>query len=158
VRLILKLSSNNVLQRPGPVGDANTRANCAGAEAGEAARVQLGAVLPRPGPAARGPPLRIQAHVLQCAVYDSDKPSARLIGTTHLRPSRPLVLAPVRSTVTKVRFTVLSTFTLSLAGVEYIVSDANFEGLPQEEQRLWHSHAYEVKAGLWTPEEGISIT
>ena len=36
------------------------------------------------------------------------------------------------------------------AGVEYIVSDTIFEGLPPDEQRLWHSHAYEVKAGLWT--------
>ncbi|CAL4961611.1 unnamed protein product [Urochloa decumbens] len=57
---------------------------------------------------------RLNQDVLQCAVYDSDKPSARLIG------------------------------------VEYIVSDTIFEGLPPEEQRLWHSHAYEVKAGLWT--------
>ncbi|KAK1285888.1 hypothetical protein QJS10_CPB20g01736 [Acorus calamus] len=24
-----------------------------------------------------------------------------------------------------------------------------FEGLPAEEQKLWHSHAYEVKTGLW---------
>lgn len=31
-----------------------------------------------------------------------------------------------------------------------MVSDAIFESLPPEEQRLWHSHAYEVKAGLWT--------
>lgn len=57
---------------------------------------------------------RLNQDVLQCAVYDSDKPSARLIG------------------------------------VEYIVSDNIFESLPPEEQRLWHSHAYEVKAGLWT--------
>lgn len=57
---------------------------------------------------------RLNQDVLQCAVYDSDKPSARLIG------------------------------------VEYIVSDGIFETLPAEEQRLWHSHAYEVKAGLWT--------
>uniref|UniRef100_A0A0D9YEH4 Uncharacterized protein n=1 Tax=Oryza glumipatula TaxID=40148 RepID=A0A0D9YEH4_9ORYZ len=57
---------------------------------------------------------RLNQDVLQCAVYDSDKPSARLIG------------------------------------VEYIVSDAIFESLPPEEQKLWHSHAYEVKAGLWT--------
>ncbi|KAL6614578.1 hypothetical protein ACP70R_036848 [Stipagrostis hirtigluma subsp. patula] len=57
---------------------------------------------------------RLNQDVLQCAVYDSDEPSARLIG------------------------------------VEYIVSDAIFEGLPAEEQRLWHSHAYEVKAGLAT--------
>ncbi|AQK97936.1 Oil body-associated protein 2B [Zea mays] len=57
---------------------------------------------------------RLNQDVLQCAVYDSDKPSARLIG------------------------------------VEYIVSDTIFEGLAPDEQRLWHSHAYEVKAGLWT--------
>uniref|UniRef100_A0ACD5VGN3 Uncharacterized protein n=1 Tax=Avena sativa TaxID=4498 RepID=A0ACD5VGN3_AVESA len=57
---------------------------------------------------------RLNQDVLQCAVYDSDKPSARLIG------------------------------------VEYIVSDSIFEALPAEEQKLWHSHAYEVKAGLWT--------
>lgn len=29
-------------------------------------------------------------------------------------------------------------------GVEYIVSDRIFEDLPPEEQKLWHSHAYEV--------------
>lgn len=29
-------------------------------------------------------------------------------------------------------------------GVEYIVSDRIFETLPKEEQKLWHSHAYEV--------------
>lgn len=29
-------------------------------------------------------------------------------------------------------------------GVEYIVSHKIFEGLPKEEQKLWHSHAYEV--------------
>nr|XP_043608914.1 oil body-associated protein 2C [Erigeron canadensis] len=36
-----------------------------------------------------------------------------------------------------------------LIGVEYIVSDTIFEKLPPEEQKLWHSHAYEVKSGLW---------
>lgn len=30
------------------------------------------------------------------------------------------------------------------AGVEYILSDRLFESLPQEEQKLWHSHAHEV--------------
>ncbi|XP_050234600.1 oil body-associated protein 2A [Mercurialis annua] len=35
-----------------------------------------------------------------------------------------------------------------LIGVEYIVSDKTFESLPPEEQKLWHSHAYEVKSGL----------
>ncbi|KOM53626.1 hypothetical protein LR48_Vigan09g228500 [Vigna angularis] len=36
-----------------------------------------------------------------------------------------------------------------LIGVEYIVSDDIFETMPPEEQKLWHSHAYEVKSGLW---------
>ncbi|PIA25949.1 hypothetical protein AQUCO_10200012v1 [Aquilegia coerulea] len=36
-----------------------------------------------------------------------------------------------------------------LIGVEYIVSDHIFEDLPPEEQKLWHSHAYEIKSGLW---------
>lgn len=37
-----------------------------------------------------------------------------------------------------------------MAGIEYIVSDNIFETLPPEEQKLWHSHAYEIKTGLWT--------
>ncbi|KAF6173885.1 hypothetical protein GIB67_039836 [Kingdonia uniflora] len=32
-------------------------------------------------------------------------------------------------------------------GVEYIVSDRIFDELPPEEQKLWHSHAYEGR--LW---------
>lgn len=39
--------------------------------------------------------------------------------------------------------------TLRCAGVEYIVSDKIFEDLPPDEQKLWHSHAYEIKSGLW---------
>lgn len=30
------------------------------------------------------------------------------------------------------------------AGVEYIVSARIFDTLPPDEQKLWHSHAYEV--------------
>ncbi|XP_010916343.1 oil body-associated protein 2B [Elaeis guineensis] len=56
---------------------------------------------------------RLNQDFLQCAVYDSDQPSAHLIG------------------------------------VEYVVSDRIFETLPSEEQKLWHSHAYEIKSGLW---------
>ncbi|KAI4372032.1 hypothetical protein MLD38_010319 [Melastoma candidum] len=56
---------------------------------------------------------RLNQDFLQCAVYDSDDSSGRLIG------------------------------------VEYIVSDGIFEALPPEEQKLWHSHAYEIKSGLW---------
>lgn len=51
---------------------------------------------------------RINQDFLQCAVYDSDDSSGRLIG------------------------------------VEYIVSDRIFDTLPPDEQKLWHSHAYEV--------------
>lgn len=34
-----------------------------------------------------------------------------------------------------------------LMGVEYIVSEKIFQTLPQDEKKLWHSHAYEVKSG-----------
>jgi len=34
-----------------------------------------------------------------------------------------------------------------LIGVEYIISARLFEGLPAEEKKYWHSHAYEVKSG-----------
>lgn len=33
--------------------------------------------------------------------------------------------------------------------MEYIISDYLFNGFPTEEQKLWHSHAYEIKSGLW---------
>jgi hypothetical protein len=34
-----------------------------------------------------------------------------------------------------------------LIGIEYVISRRLFEGLDQEERKLWHSHAYEVKSG-----------
>jgi hypothetical protein len=34
-----------------------------------------------------------------------------------------------------------------IMGVEYIVSEKLFQGLPEEEKKLWHSHSYEVKSG-----------
>lgn len=37
-----------------------------------------------------------------------------------------------------------------LIGVEYVISERLFKTLPEEEKKLWHSHAYEVKAGLLT--------
>lgn len=33
---------------------------------------------------------------------------------------------------------------ISLTGVEYIITDRIFETLTPDEQKLWHSHAYEV--------------
>lgn len=35
-----------------------------------------------------------------------------------------------------------------LIGVEYIVSEKVFQGLPDEEKKLWHTHEYEVKGGI----------
>jgi hypothetical protein len=34
-----------------------------------------------------------------------------------------------------------------LIGIEYIISEALFKQLPEEEKKLWHSHQYEVKSG-----------
>lgn len=34
-----------------------------------------------------------------------------------------------------------------LIGVEYMISARLFEGLPEEEKKLWHSHRYEVQSG-----------
>jgi len=51
---------------------------------------------------------RLNEDFCQCAVYESDDPSARLIG------------------------------------VEYIISQRLFDALPPDEQKLWHSHFYEV--------------
>ena len=34
-----------------------------------------------------------------------------------------------------------------LSGIEYIVSERLFAGLPAEEKPLWHSHVHEVKSG-----------
>jgi hypothetical protein len=34
-----------------------------------------------------------------------------------------------------------------LIGIEYIISEERFRGLPDDEKRLWHSHHYEVKSG-----------
>ncbi|KAK9714496.1 hypothetical protein RND81_06G098900 [Saponaria officinalis] len=56
---------------------------------------------------------RVNQDFCQCAVYDTDDRSGRLIG------------------------------------VEYIISERLFEALPPEEQKLWHSHYYEIKSGLW---------
>jgi hypothetical protein len=37
-----------------------------------------------------------------------------------------------------------------LIGIEYIISEERFGGLPDDEKRLWHSHHYEVKSGILT--------
>ncbi|KFY96958.1 hypothetical protein V500_02251 [Pseudogymnoascus sp. VKM F-4518 (FW-2643)] len=35
-----------------------------------------------------------------------------------------------------------------LIGVEYLISRELYDGLPQEERKLWHSHDYEVRSGM----------
>jgi len=35
-----------------------------------------------------------------------------------------------------------------LIGVEYIISERLFNGLPEDEKKLWHSHHYETTSGL----------
>ncbi|MFI2641764.1 OBAP family protein [Streptomyces sp. NPDC018610] len=35
-----------------------------------------------------------------------------------------------------------------LIGIEYIITEERFRGLPDHEKRLWHSHHYEVKSGI----------
>ncbi|KAJ6783939.1 hypothetical protein PWT90_02122 [Aphanocladium album] len=35
-----------------------------------------------------------------------------------------------------------------LIGIEYMITPQLFETLPPEEQKLWHSHIYEVKSGM----------
>jgi len=37
-----------------------------------------------------------------------------------------------------------------LIGIEYIISEALFNGLAAEEKKLWHSHRYEIMSGLLT--------
>lgn len=35
-----------------------------------------------------------------------------------------------------------------LIGVEYVISEKIFQGLPEDEKKYWHSHVYEVKSGM----------
>jgi hypothetical protein len=84
---------------------------------------------------------RLTQDVLQCPVYDSDDKNARLIGTC----SVVCCLAALCS----VSSPLCAYLHRMYVGVEYIVSRKIFEALPKEEQRLWHSHAHEIKAGLW---------
>lgn len=37
-----------------------------------------------------------------------------------------------------------------LIGIEYIITEETYNTLDPEEQKLWHSHQYEVKGGLIT--------
>ncbi|CAK0769691.1 hypothetical protein CVIRNUC_003693 [Coccomyxa viridis] len=43
-----------------------------------------------------------------------------------------------------------------LIGVEYIISRDTYASLDSEEQKLWHSHAYEVQSGMLYDPKGDS--
>jgi Protein of unknown function (DUF1264) len=40
-----------------------------------------------------------------------------------------------------------STKTANLMGIEYIISEKTFEGLPENEKQYWHPHNYEILSG-----------
>ena len=40
-----------------------------------------------------------------------------------------------------------NTETANMNGLEYIISERLFEGLPQDEQKYWHPHNYEILSG-----------
>ncbi|XVF25576.1 hypothetical protein REPUB_Repub13aG0223800 [Reevesia pubescens] len=86
------------------------------------------------------PVKQISQHVCTFALYSHDM--SRQIETYHYitRLNQDFLQCPVYdSEVSKAR----------LIGIEYIISDRLYEALTQEEQKLWHSHAYEIKSGLW---------
>ncbi|CAD6570612.1 MAG: hypothetical protein TREMPRED_005920 [Tremellales sp. Tagirdzhanova-0007] len=35
-----------------------------------------------------------------------------------------------------------------LIGIEYLIPEKEFEGLPEDEKKYWHSHKYEVESGM----------
>uniref|UniRef100_A0A2C9U743 Uncharacterized protein n=1 Tax=Manihot esculenta TaxID=3983 RepID=A0A2C9U743_MANES len=70
---------------------------------------------------------KINRDFLQCAVYDTDDSNGLKLWWCDY---------------------VLYFISPPYVGVEYIVSDEIFKSLPPEEQKLWHSHANEVKSRL----------
>ncbi|XP_006644704.1 oil body-associated protein 2A-like [Oryza brachyantha] len=86
------------------------------------------------------PVKQIKRHVCTFALYAHDP--HRQVETHHFvsRLNQDVLQCAVYDTDDK---------NARLIGVEYIVSRKIFDSLPAEEQRLWHSHAHEIKAGLW---------
>ncbi|KAK8629305.1 hypothetical protein V6N13_078150 [Hibiscus sabdariffa] len=86
------------------------------------------------------PVKQISQHVCTFALYSHDM--CRQIETHHYvsRLNQDFLQCPVYES---------DDSNARLIGIEYIISDRLFEALPAEEQRLWHSHAYEIKSGLW---------
>lgn len=59
----------------------------------------------------------------QCVIYDSPGPKARLIGMSLDKTSL-------------------------MSGIEYVITEKLFEGLPADEKKYWHSHKHEVESGM----------
>jgi hypothetical protein len=35
-----------------------------------------------------------------------------------------------------------------MIGIEYVIAEKLFEGLPSDEKKYWHSHKHEVESGM----------
>jgi len=35
-----------------------------------------------------------------------------------------------------------------MVGIEYVITEKLFEGLPADEKKYWHSHKHEVESGM----------
>jgi hypothetical protein len=35
-----------------------------------------------------------------------------------------------------------------MVGIEYVIAEKLFEGLPADEKKYWHSHKHEVESGM----------
>ena len=35
-----------------------------------------------------------------------------------------------------------------MSGIEYVIAEKLFEGLPADEKKYWHSHKHEVESGM----------
>ena len=68
--------------------------------------------------------------VRQCILYDSPDQSARIIGIGKL----PMYLIQAKVETEDV--------------VEYMITPKLYQSLDVEEQKLWHSHVFEVKSGM----------
>jgi hypothetical protein len=73
--------------------------------------------------------------VRQCILYDSPEQPARIIGIGTLFPSFPLPFLPPPSGCTNKKS-------------EYMISPKLYNTLDASEQKLWHSHVFEVKSGM----------
>lgn len=88
---------------------------------------------------AAGPLGSIHAHVCGFHFYSGDMPRALQVHhyCSHLNPDvfQCVIYDSDRADA-------------RLIGIEYIISEKFFAGLPADEKQLWHSHRYEVMSGL----------